>query len=84
MITKLYCTCFVLPTYSDKWVYGSTLNRTNKCHSTENKCISRVIKYESTTKEYVTITNTLNYHNELYNTAVNIPYRHLVQLIWTK
>lgn len=82
MITKLYCTCCVLN--SDKLVYGSILNRTNKFHSTEKKCISRVIKYESITKEYETITNTLNYRSELYN-IVKIPNRHtynLIQLLW--
>lgn len=46
--------------YGDKRVYGSILNKTYKCHSTENKYISHIVlKYESTTKEYGIITNKL-------------------------
>lgn len=44
-------------TQIDKRMYGSTLDRTNKCYSTEKKCIFRVIKYESTINEYLIITN---------------------------
>jgi len=38
-------------------MYGSTLDRNNKCYSTEKKCIFRVIKYEPTIYEYLIITN---------------------------
>lgn len=44
-------------TQIDKQMYRSTLDRINKCYSTEKKCIFRMIKYESTINKYLIITN---------------------------